>query len=146
MGAAMRRPLLTMGLLAATALAAPAAASAVDGVVIAGGDIPRAEPFTARAVACGDTSCLDIAWRVRGAIGPALRWHLMVQRPGGAVVYRGSGASSRGRRVSGLLRPSTPPRCGRHVVTLVVSDADGDHLEQTRTVVRRARCAPPGSP
>jgi hypothetical protein len=138
----MRRVLvIAIGL----AALAPGVGSGADAGFVAGGAMPRIEPLTVRAVACGEQSCLDIAWRVRGEIGPALRWHLLVQRSDGAVVYRGSGASARGRRVSGLLRPSTPPRCGRHLVTLLVEDRDGDHLEETRAVVRRTRCAPPAA-
>ncbi len=130
---------------AAVALAAGAAPGLAADGVLTGGAIPRLDPFTARAVPCGDTSCLDISWRVRGELGPRLRWHLTVTRPGGAVVYAGTGTSARGRRVSGLLHPSEAPVCGRHRVALSVVDPDGDHIEGALTVVRRTRCAAPGA-
>ncbi|MGD9572112.1 MAG: hypothetical protein AB7V62_09525 [Thermoleophilia bacterium] len=137
------RPALLAAAAAAAALAAGAVPAAGADGVLTGGAIPRLEPFTARAVPCGGTSCLDIAWRVRGEIGPRLRWHLTVTRPGGDVVYAGGGRSARGRRVSGLLRPSEPPVCGRHRVSLTVVDAGGDHIEGAVTAIRRTRCAPP---
>ncbi len=116
------------------------AVSATDTVVLTGGDIPRLAPFTARAVNCGNTSCLDITWRVRGAIGPRLRWQLSVLRPDGVAAYRGSRLSTRGRRVTGLLHPTRPPQCGPYRITLSVEDRDGDRFEETRIVVRRHRC------
>jgi hypothetical protein len=133
---------LVMAILVA-AFAAPGAGSAADAVVV-GGAIPRIEPFTARAVACGERSCLDIAFRVRGGLGPRLVWRMTVLRPDGVAVYRGAGRTARGRRVAGRLWPSTPPRCGRYRVLLRVEDRRGDHLLGTRNAVRRTRCAPPG--
>jgi hypothetical protein len=137
----MRRAFVTALVVGALA---PAGGAGADGGVIAGGAIPRVEPFVARAVPCGErSSCLDITWRVRGALGPRLRWDLTVLRPDGLAVFRGAGRSSRGRRVSGRLWPSSRPRCGRYRVLLRVEDPRGDHIEESRTAVRRQRCARP---
>lgn len=137
----MRRALVTGLVIAALG---PATATAADAGVLAGGAIPRLDPFTVTVVPCGERSCLDITWRARGALGPRLVWDMTVLRPDGAAVFRGSGRTARGRRVSGLLHPSTPPPCGRYRVAVRVEDARGDHIEEMRTAVRRERCVPPG--
>jgi hypothetical protein len=134
----MRR-LLPLTLALAVLLPASVSATADDDL-LTGGAVPRLEPFTARAVPCGDTSCLDIGWRVRGDIGPRLVWQLTVRDPGGEVVYNGAKGSVRERRVTGLLHPARPPRCGRYRVTLDIEDPDGDNFTRTRTVVRRHLC------
>lgn len=90
---------------------------------------------------CGETSCLDIGGRVRGAIGPRLVWRLTVRDPVGTTVYAGERGSERGRRVAGLLHPARPPRCGHYRVTLTIEDPDGDNFTRTRTVVRRRLCS-----
>ncbi len=143
----MRRALTPLLALAAVAAGlAPAAAAAGEPVVLAGAAIPRIEPFTATAVPCRDTSCLRIVFRVRGDIGPRLRWRLTVIRPDGAVAYDGEGRVRRGRRVDGRLEPATPPACARPRVLLTVEDADGDHIDAARTGVRRRGCVTPGGP
>jgi hypothetical protein len=135
----MRR---TLSITLALAVLLPASVSAAgDDDLMTGARIPRLEPFTAQAVPCGDTSCLDIGWRVRGAIGPRLVWRLTVHDPAGAVVFDGTRSSERGRRVSGLLHPARPPRCGRYRVRLAIEDPDGDNFTRTRTVVRRRLCS-----
>jgi len=120
-----------------------AAAAADEPVVVAGAAIPRIEPFTAAAVPCGATSCLRIVFRARGAIGPRLAWRLTVVRPDGAAAYDGTGRTRRGRRVDGLLTPSTPPPCGRYRVLLRVTAPGGDHVDAARTAVRRSGCVTP---
>jgi hypothetical protein len=132
-------------LLAAAALA-PSAASAGEPVVLAGAAIPRIEPFTAAAVPCGPTSCLRIAFRARGEIGPRLVWRLTVVRPDGRAAYDGAGRTRRGRRVEGILEPATPPPCGRYRVLLRVTAPGGDHVDAARSVVRRRACVTPGRP
>lgn len=141
----MRRivPLL---LVLAAASWLPAAASADEPVVLAGAAIPRIDPFTADAVPCGTTSCLRIAFRARGEIGPRLVWRLTVVRPDGRAAYDGAGRTRRGRRVQGLLEPATPPPCGRYRVLLRVTAASGDHVDATRSVVRRRGCVRPARP
>lgn len=134
----MRR---TLPIVLVLAVLLPASPSSAGDDVLTGADVPRLEPFTARATPCGATSCLDIGWRVRGAIGPRLVWRLTVRDPRGTVVYDGSRASARGRRVTGLLHPARPPRCGRYRVTLAIEDPDGDHFTRTRTVARRRLCS-----
>jgi hypothetical protein len=135
------RPSLPVVLALAVLLPVPVSAVGGDDLMTGAG-IPRLEPFTARAVPCGETSCLDIGWRVRGEIGPRLVWRLTVHDPEGRVVYRGAKGSARGRRVTGLLHPARPPRCGRYRVTLGIEDRDGDNFTRTRTVIRRQLCAP----
>jgi hypothetical protein len=125
---------------AAALLAGTAVAGASDAVVSAGASIPRVEPFTMAAVPCARTSCLDIAWRVRGDIGPALRWDLRVTRPDDTAVYVGSGRSRTGRRVSGRLVPRRPPVCGTYRATLTITDATGLHFSASATTVRRRSC------
>jgi hypothetical protein len=135
----MRR---TLSIALALAVLLPASVPAAGGAdLMTGADIPRLDPFTARAVPCGDTSCLDIGWRVRGAIGPRLVWRLTVRDPRGATIYAGERGSERGRRVAGLLHPARPPRCGRYRVTLTIEDPDGDNFTRTRTVVRHRLCS-----
>ena len=114
--------------------------------MLAGAAIPRIAPFTAEAVPCGATSCLRIAFRARGAIGPRLVWHLTVVRPDGAAAYDGTGRTRRGRRVDGLLEPATPPPCGRYRLLLRVTAPGGDHVDAARTVVRRRACVTPARP
>lgn len=135
------RRIVLIGALAAVA-AAPGTALA-DGQLLTGGQIPRVEPFIARTVTCADASCLDITWRTRGRIGPALTWSLTVIRPDGRAVYRGSGRSRVGERVAGTLVPSARPLCGAYSVRLRVADRTEAHLEDERTVVRRHRCVRP---
>ena len=139
-----RTPFILAAVLAAAAL--PASAPAGEPVVLAGAEIPRIEPFTAAAVPCGDTSCLRIAFRARGAIGPRLVWHLTVLRPDGRAAYDGTGRTRRGHRVDGLLEPSAPPPCGRYRVLLRVTAPGGDHVDAARTVARRRGCVTPGRP
>ena len=139
-----RTPLILAAILGAAAH--PASAPAGEPVVLAGAAIPRIEPFTAAAVPCGDTSCLRIAFRARGAIGPRLVWHLTVLRPDGRAAYDGTGRTRRGHRVDGLLQPSAPPPCGRYRVLLRVTAPGGDHVDAARTVARRRGCVTPGRP
>ena len=138
----MRRTVITCLVGAALAALAPAAPAA-EPVVLTGGAIPRIAPFTAGAVPCQATSCLAIAFRVRGEIGPRLTWGLTVLRPDGLPVYEGAGATRRGRLVRGLLEPASRPRCGRYLVALRVEDRDGYHVDATRTAVRRRACVSP---
>jgi hypothetical protein len=141
------RRIVPLAVLLAAAGSLPSAAAAADGpVVVAGAAIPRIEPFAASAVPCGATSCLRIVFRARGAIGPRLVWHLTVVRPDGAAVFDGTGRTRRGRRVDGLLKPSTPPPCGRYRVLLRVTAPGGDHVGAARTVVRRRGCVRPADP
>jgi hypothetical protein len=119
------------------------AAAADEPVVLAGAAIPRIEPFTADAVPCGATSCLRIAFRARGAIGPRLTWRLTVLRPDGVAAYDGTGRTRRGHRVEGLLEPATPPPCGRYRVLLRISAPGGDHVDAARSVARRRGCVSP---
>lgn len=135
----MRRNLIA-GLLAGLALTLSAPTALAGGEVLTGGAIPRVAPFTARVVSCGETNCLDIAWKVRGQIGPSLTWTLVVARPDGTVVYRGSGRSRTGKRVSGLLEPSTAPQCGRYTLSLRVEDPTAANVEAHTSAVRRHRC------
>lgn len=137
---------LVVPFLVAAAAIVPSAALADEPVVLTGAEIPRIEPFTAEAVPCGATSCLRIAFRARGEIGPRLVWRLTVLRPDGAAAYDGTGRTRRGRRVDGLLEPATPPPCGRYRVLLRVTAPAGDHVDATRTVVRRRACVRPGRP
>lgn len=137
----MRRA-LPLALALAVLLPVAVAGSAAGDDLMTGAEIPRLEPFTVQAVPCGETSCLDIAWRVRGEIGPRLIWRLTVVAPDGTVVYRGTKRSARDRRVTGLLHPAHPPRCGRYRVTVGIEDSDGDNFARTRTVVRRRLCTP----
>lgn len=141
----MSRSLIRLALLAALAfspLVVPAESLADDQLLV-GDAIPRLEPFTARTIHCGSQSCLDIRWRTRGQIGPALRWDLTVVRPDGRAVYRGSGRSRVGKTVSGVLHPSTPPLCGRYRVMLRVEDPTLASISEEREVVRRHRCVRP---
>jgi hypothetical protein len=144
----MRRivPLLVLPLVLAAPGSPPSAAAADTPVLVAGAAIPRIEPFTAAAVPCGTTSCLRIVFRARGAIGPRLVWRLTVLRPDGAAAFDGTGRTRRGRRVDGLLEPSTPPPCGRYRVLLRVTAPGGDHVDAARRVVRRRGCVRPGRP
>lgn len=141
------RPIVPLILAVAAVAALPAAAAADDGsAVLAGAAIPRIEPFTAGAVPCGATSCLRVAFRARGDIGPRLVWHLTVVRPDGAAAYDGTGRTRRGRRVDGLLEPSSPPPCGRYRLLLRVTAPGGDHVDASRIVIRRRGCVTPGRP
>ncbi len=139
----MRRILITAALLLSAM--APVGGTGEPSRVLTGDAVPRLEPFSVHAVNCAGTSCLDIAWRVRGEIGPRLRWQMTVLGPDGVAVYRGSGSSTRGRQVSGRLYPARRPRCGPYRVTLLVRDRDGDHFAEVRTGVRRHRCMAPNS-
>ncbi|MGE0027808.1 MAG: hypothetical protein AB7O78_05880 [Thermoleophilia bacterium] len=141
----MRR-IVPILLAVAAAASLPAGAAADQSVVLAGAEIPRIEPFAAGAVPCGATSCLHIAFRARGAIGPRLVWRLTVVRPDGAVAYDGTGRTRRGRRVDGVLEPASPPPCGRYRLLLRVAAPGGDHVDAARSVVRRRGCVTPGRP
>ncbi|HMO00083.1 MAG TPA: hypothetical protein PKD59_11775 [Miltoncostaeaceae bacterium] len=141
------RPIVPLILAVAAVAALPAAAAADAGsAVLAGAAIPRIEPFTAGAVPCGATSCLRVEFRARGDIGPRLVWHLTVVRPDGAAAYDGTGRTRRGRRVDGLLEPSSPPPCGRYRLLLRVTAPGGDHVDASRIVIRRRGCVTPGRP
>ena len=125
----------------------PAAAPAGEPVVLAGAAIPRIEPFAAAAVPCGATSCLHIAFRARGAIGPRLVWRLTVLRPDGLAAYDGTGRSAaRPCAWTGSSGPSAPPPCGRYRLLLRVTAPGGDHVDAARAVVRRRGCVTPGRP
>lgn len=142
----MVRRIVPLLVVLAAAASSPSAASADAQVLLAGAAIPRIQPFTARAVPCDATSCLHIAFRARGAIGPRLVWHLTVLRPDGVAAYDGTGHTRRGRRVDGLLEPPAPPPCGRYRLLLRVTAPGGDHVDAARTVVRRRGCVTPGRP
>lgn len=116
------------------------------GRVLAGDEIPRVDPFTARAASCGPESCLEISWRIQGRVSPSVAWRLTVRRPDGAVVYRGQGRAQRGRTVQGLLHPSTPPRCGRYRITLRIDDPVAGLVDAETSALRRRNCVPPRAP